>query len=51
LSATNEWPVLAVQRPSSLKAGGLIVDGRSSTRSGHPTLKFGSAARRYGCSV
>ena len=38
LSTANERLLLAVQRPSSLNASGLIVDGRSSTLLGRPSL-------------
>ncbi len=38
--------LLAVQRPSSLNASGLMVDGRSSTRSGRPKLMHGFVQAR-----
>jgi len=39
MSASSGRLHLAVQRPSSLSRGGLIIDGRSSTLSGHSAVR------------
>jgi hypothetical protein len=48
LGRDTHRPLRAVQRPSSLNASGLIVDGRSSTLSGRPAFSKADIALNDG---